>query len=203
MKFNFLRPSGIILFLTSLLINSSCNQSVFQPSIEPPPVDTPIWNDFSLDEILGILYDISDNELYTSVTTYKENPQFYVGDSPLEITSVKRYLYFGSLITLVHQFDNWDTFFIHSDQDLAISGIATGSRTFDKSGQLLAEALFKEVIKGKGIVILEIHYNPDGSIKFWCKSQIDFSGNKTAETEVHGTKQTEYYFVWASSTNAP
>lgn len=186
----------MIILASSIVPISACGAITTQstPTIEPPPVNMPLWTESDTDH--------SGQQLLIYANTLYQRPPFYDGPIPFDFTSAKKILAFNYLATVTDEFSEWKTIFIYNDPTLEFSGIATGARTFDKSGQLLAEARFEEIIKGTGIVILEIHYNKDGSARFWCESQIDFStGFKTNETEAHGTKEKDYYFLWPVSNN--
>lgn len=185
----------MIMLASSIVLISACGAitTPSRPTIEPPPVNIPLWRDSDTDH--------SGQQLLIYAMTLYQRPPFYNGPIPFKFTSAKKTVAFNYLATVTNEFSEWKTIFIYNEPILEYSGVATGARTFDKSGQLLAEARFEEN-KGTGIVILEIHYNKDGSARFWCESQIDFStGFKTNETEAHGTKEKDYYFLWPVSNN--
>jgi hypothetical protein len=172
-----------------LLANSACGSSV--------PVATPLWSEYNINNTgqhIGA---------FSVTKTINQQPPFYKGTIPLEVRLTVQPSPFYSdderTVQVKHELNEWVTIFIYTDATLG-DGIATGARTFDKSGKLLAEAKFEQdSLEGTGN-ILEVHYNTDGSVLFWCNSQIDLlDGFKTRETEANGAKVTDYYFIWPVS----
>jgi hypothetical protein len=172
-------------------------QRIPTPRIQPPPAITPLCR---------INIDLEQQFLLYTTTLYLR-PPFYEGPVPLEFESVKKPgiggigMGLGSR-TIIHAFDEWTTIYEYADPSFEVSGIATCAQTFSKSRKLLAEARFEEIVEGMGIIILEVHYNEDGSVRFWCKSQIEFGTDfKTREMDAYGTKREDYYFIWPVSSH--
>ncbi len=89
-------------------------------------------------------------------------------------------------------------FFYENQKRLAI---AKGARTFDESGQLVAEARLVRFLENgqqlQRFEVEEFHYGLRGNLVFTCKSQYDDLGAKVSQTETNGKKNEDYYFIWA------
>jgi len=113
----------------------------------------------------------------------------YLAYNPEDNTSVDLAWDFGKFKNI---------FFYENEKKLAI---AKGARTFDKSGQLVAEArLIRFMENGPQLQRFEIeefHYGLRGNLVFTCKSQYDDLGVKVSQTETNGKKKEDYYFIWA------
>lgn len=155
---------------------------------------TPIWREINLERLEG------------PTVTYEETvniqPTFYKGSMPLSFRATKKLFDRVWKISLYQEFEEFRNTFIYPDRKIAFSGIASGARTTDASGRLLAEArllrlISEETEQLQGIEIEEFHYDTNGRFKFKCKSKIDFRmGFKSAETERIGKKTRDYYFIW-------
>ena len=116
-----------------------------------------------------------------------------------------KFIYAGKQLKAYHQFDGWKTLYFYNsypdgNDNLKFSGVASGARTTNNEGKIVAEAKMVKLEKGTGIVIEEFHYNPDGSVGFYCKSRFLFdTDQKTDEFEAQGKKKNEYYLVWPLS----
>jgi hypothetical protein len=189
---DFITATAISTPRPGLVLVTATPQRIPTPRIQPPPADTPLCR-IDIDR---------EQQLLLSNTTLYQKPPFYEGPIPLEFESGKKPsigMGLGSP-TIINVFDEWMTIFDYADTSFEVSGIATCALTLSKLGQLLAEARFEKLVEGTGIIILEVHYNEDGSVRFWCKSEIDFDlGFKIREMEAHGTKREDYYFIWPVS----
>jgi hypothetical protein len=139
-----------------------------------------------------------EQPVVVSEVTLLMRPQFYEGSMPLVFKSIKKPeigMGMGSA-TLIQEFDDWITFFGYADPSFEFSGIASCARTFNKSGEILAEAQAEDIGNASSITIVEVHYNSDGSPRFWSRSEFDQRGQKTGEVEAHGHKERDYYFIW-------
>ncbi|NMB91643.1 hypothetical protein GYA37_02210 [candidate division WWE3 bacterium] len=185
--------SLLVAFIMSCTTPKSVVELAVPTPIPTPPVDLPIWQE-------GV-YIKDDSEVAQTdafeihlITIYEDLP-FYDGTVPFEFEAWELPLnppY--NPLKMLYIFDNFITFFSYDDPT---SGIASRARTYDKANGLLAEAQLEEILGDGTVVILEVHYNKDGEIIFWCRSRIaPILGFKEEEFDSHGVKEQDYYFVW-------
>jgi len=95
---------------------------------------------------------------------------------------------------LFYDFGDFINYFVYQGT------ILVGAQTYDKEGNLLAEAIIIRYFiteKGEqGIEVMEIHYAEDNPV-FKCKSLIDpYTGEKIKQMEEVGRRVRDYYFIW-------
>jgi hypothetical protein len=168
--------------------------------LSTPPTNTPLWSEHSIDSIAKY------RNSFSSTAVRPQPPPFYKGPMPLKYRTTfapSPFIYDERTVKRIeikHEFGDWTTIFIYTEDSLGASGIASGARSFDKSNNLLAEARFEKITAPGMGIILEVYYDPNGSVRFWCKSQIEFlDGTKIKELEAHGNKVRDYYFIWPVS----
>jgi len=141
--------------------------------------------------------EVSQAQVFVFQETLSMRPPFYKGSMPLRFIAGKIQVGANQQVTLYQDFGQWRNAFIYEDPRNKFLGVADGARTTSPSGQLLAEAKLARIIQGQGIEIEEFHYASNGEVRFYCKSQIDFTtGFKIVETDVKGEKESDYYFIW-------
>ncbi len=145
----------------------------------------PVWSKSDLE-----VEKLHQGVAYTYQRTIYQRPPFYKGSMPLEFKSLDRSSVFGGMTSLAYDFGEFLSFFVYKDFYLA------GARTYDKSGQLLAEIRIQSLDE-KVVEAEESHYGANGKLIFKCKSQFDPFAPcfKKTEEKAIGNKAKEYYFV--------
>lgn len=129
-------------------------------------------------------------------------PPFYNGKMPLTFYVGKRLVYSNGMLTVLHHFDRFNTYFFYADEIIELAKIPVQAKTYDNDENLVAEATFTGVgrnnsMRIKGIEITEIHYDRNGKIIFKCKSFMRLKDEvKGKEYNAVGKKINEYYFIW-------
>lgn len=165
------------------------------PSNVTRKVSDPIWSEKQVKastENKGLVYEVS----------VMQKPAFYDGEMPLKYESFQSvpmggYMSFDQIYA--HSYESFTNVFIY-EEGFSIVGAAT----FDKQGNLVAEARVNYFIKkekdggpSQGIELEEFHYGEDGSVIFKCKSKIQEGiGFKVKESKAEGKKEKDYYFIW-------
>jgi hypothetical protein len=169
----------------------------------PPPVILPIWPGATINDIAKTLNLESDGRLLEYSREINIKPKFYNGTIPIKLNIYRSYLGGnpGSSYEVISIYSGWANLFAYDDDTLKYLGIPTRAVTLDKNDVLLAEAKIIGDPKDGVFEIIEVHYNKNGEVIFWCKSKIGIGGVgfKEEEYDVHGKKETDYYFVWPAS----
>ncbi len=161
---------------------------------QPTDGNTPIWHREDLDKYSFPFYR-------TQVTLNGHRPPFYEDSLPLEYIAYTKEVSACNL-RVYCDFDGFRNEFIFWGPRFGAATKAEGIRTTDFDENLLAEARISRIIRNEDqkilrIEIKEYHYDSQGEVMFKCRSQFDPSnGFKVQETEVNGTKDREYYFLW-------
>lgn len=161
-----------------------------QQSIQLTGIKTPVW---SQEDLQATKLMKANTRVTVHDVQHLLKLPFYSGSVPFFYKEGK-YSSFGIEQTVYHDFGSFKTDFIYGNAVTII-----GVRTVDNDGSLLAEVCNITYHYGENdtapIVFTEIHYGSDGQPVFSCASQIE-GGQKIAETNIIGTKTTEYYFLW-------
>jgi hypothetical protein len=126
-----------------------------------------------------------------TVTSYVDSPYYAGGKTPAESTN-----YFTpssgyiSGVLVAYILDGFKTFpAYNSPWGGDIKGLQTTS-----NGRVVAE-LYDVADDGEEITASEVHYDSSGNVVFRCTSTFTTYGWKKAESNVHGEKQHEYYYM--------
>jgi hypothetical protein len=104
----------------------------------------------------------------------------------------------GISVTVMTDFGGWKNLFIYEDQAHKFSGIADGADALDKGDNIVAKARLSRILSGEGVEVEEYHYTGN-AITFYCKSTFSFGGDKMSETDLKGTRKTDYFPNWPTS----
>jgi len=175
-----------------------------QVSSLPEKVADAIQNKHHIWEKEDLLFsETPRDQVITSTFTFVKRPPFYKGSDQLQI---KVYRTIPSIS--VEPSEIVESVVI-SDKPAEIANYyvyehpykVSGAQTYDKDGNLLAEAYLeypspeqRNTAEAK-LYLYEIHYDKDGNIQFRAKSELDSVGIKMKEIETEGEKEEEYYFA--------
>jgi hypothetical protein len=130
--------------------------------------------------------------------TWHVRPPYYTGAVPFTyLAGISDYgVEYGIRSVVWADFDRFKiNFLINRAFSPVIPGVA---RAVGTGGKVLAEARATRLIKGTGFEAQETHFDAGGHIVFACRSLFDFNGWKIDETDAHGEKTEEYFFLWSS-----
>lgn len=185
------------IILLTLLFVLSLNACTSSPAVTPPPVSIPIWQNVNLNDLPKTLNVSPDIPILSYQTTLYQLPKFFPSGISNIFESHKMMLGFGDMVTLINIFSDRVVLYRYDDPSLKYSGIANKALATDTEGNILAEAIVEKIDPGKGLIIIEVHYDKQGNLIFWCRSEIEFGlGDKVREFDQHGTKNSDYFFLW-------
>lgn len=182
----------LVVFLATFLANSCSKQSADQAELKEIEIreDLPIWSKSDFDyQGTVLVYNVEINE----------KPPYYRGRMPL-IFEQSQLPIPSYTIVLKYEFNDYVVMFTRNGP------IYKGACATDKSGtKLLAEARIKYFVtedKRQGIEAEEFHYDQNGQLIFYCKSQLKQLAMymfKQSESERLGKKDKDYFFLWPGS----
>jgi hypothetical protein len=177
-------------------------ETEFQISSLPEKVADAIQNKHHIWEKEDLLYSqIPEEEGVAERTyTFQKKPPFYNGPEPLRIKT------FQTIPSVPYDQGVIIESLVISDDPNKIANyyvyehpfVVSGAQTYDKSGNLLAEAYIEPGLRnteGTQFYLYEVHYDKNGNIQFRAKSELNSVGIKMKEIETEGKKENEYYFA--------